>query len=134
MYDQYNPYGYQQFGPPNMQMPQNNYMQPRPTAPAMDVAQVQTIQQVEQVGLQPGQRKIVMVQNEPVVALRVADPISGLVDTKYYNLVEIDPRAMRGQPSANYVTAEQLESRLSELLDSLKPTSRGKRETKEATE
>lgn len=100
----------------------------------MEVVPVQTIQQVEQIGLQPGQRKMVMVQNDAVVALRVADPVSGLVDTKYYNLVEFDPHAVQAQTApVNYVTVEQLEERLSEFADSLKPA-RAKKDAKEAAE
>lgn len=124
MYDQYNPYG---FIPPQFGQPNPPYMQNRANPPAIEVVPVQTIQQVEQVGLQPGQRKMVMVQNDAVVALRVADPVSGLVDTKYYNLVEFDPRAVQSQqPQANFVTAEQLEIRLAALMDSLKPAAKGK--------
>lgn len=122
-FNPYNPYPAQpnafQFGGPI-----NRYQQ-GPQTPAqagMEVVPVQTIQQVEQVSLQPGQRKMVMVQNDAVVALRVADPVSGLVDTKYYNLVEFDPRAaVSASPAQNYVTPEQLEARLAAFADSLKP-------------
>lgn len=133
MYNQFQPYGYPQYGQQPMSMQQNAYMQQQAATPAMEVVPVQTIQQVEQVGLQPGQRKMVMVQNDAVVALRVADPVSGLVDTKYYNLVEFDPRMMQAQ-SANYVTAEQLESRLSALMDRLMPSGKPKKDAKEANE
>lgn len=133
MYNQFQPYGYPQYGQQPMSMQQNAYMQQQAATPAMEVVPVQTIQQVEQVGLQPGQRKMVMVQNDAVVALRVADPVSGLVDTKYYNLVEFDPRMMQAQ-SANYVTAEQLEARLSALMDSLMPSGKPKKDAKEANE
>lgn len=106
--------------PQNGFQPQQNG--PQAAQPNMEVVPVQTIQQVEQIGLQPGQRKMVMVQNDAVVALRVADPVSGLVDTKYFNLVEFDPRAVQGQAvPANYVTVEQLEERLAAFADSLKP-------------
>lgn len=133
MYNQFQPYGYPQYGQQPMSMQQNAYMQQQAATPAMEVVPVQTIQQVEQVGLQPGQRKMVMVQNDAVVALRVADPVSGLVDTKYYNLVEFDPRMMQAPP-ANYVTAEQLEARLSALMDSLRPASKSNKDAKEANE
>lgn len=133
MYNQFQPYGNPQYGHQPMTIPQSAYMQPQSAAHAMEVVPVQTIQQVEQVGLQPGQRKMVMVQNDAVVALRVADPVSGIVDTKYYNLVEFDPRMMQAQP-ANYVTAEQLEARLSALVDSLRSSSKPKKDAKEAAE
>ncbi len=133
MYNQFQPYGYPQYGQQSVTMPQNAYMQPQAANPSMEVVPVQTIQQVEQVGLQPGQRKMVMVQNDAVVALRVADQVSGLVDTKYYHLVEFDPRMMQTAP-ANYVTTEQLEERLSALVDSLKPSGKSKKDAKEAAE
>lgn len=109
--------------------PQNSFIGPQSAPQGMEVVPVQTIQQVEQIGLQPGQRKMVMVQNDAVVALRVADPVSGLVDTKYYNLVEFDPHAVQAQPApTNYVTAEQLEERLAAFADSLKPACKPKKE------
>lgn len=88
----------------------------------MEVIPVQTIQQVEQVQVQPGQRKMVLVQNEPIIANRTADSM-GLVTTDYFRLERFDPNAITAQaPAQNYVTAEQLEERLSAFADSLKPT------------
>lgn len=110
-------------------MQQNGFQAAQNAQQTMEVVPVQTIQQVEQIGLQPGQRKMVMVQNDAVVALRVADPVSGLVDTKYFNLVEFDPHAVQTQAApVNYVTADQLEERLAAFADSLKPTSKTKKE------
>lgn len=125
-----NQYGMQQG--PGMQ--QNGFQAPQNAQQTMEVVPVQTIQQVEQIGLQPGQRKMVMVQNDAVVALRVADPVSGLVDTKYFNLVEFDPHSVQTQAApVNYVTVEQLEERFSAFADSLKPA-RAKKDAKEAAE
>lgn len=88
----------------------------------MEVIPVQTIQQVEQVQVQPGQRKMVLVQNEPIIANRTADSM-GLVTTDYFRLERFDPNAIPAQaPAQNYVTVEQLEERLSAFADSLKPT------------
>lgn len=39
----------------------------------LDIVTVQTVQQVDQVQVNPAQRRLVMVQNEPVVAMRSAD-------------------------------------------------------------
>lgn len=98
---------------------QNN-AQPRTNT--MEVIPVQTIQQVEQVQVQPGQRKMVLVQNEPIIANRTADSM-GLVTTDYFRLERFDPNAIPAQaPAQNYVTVEQLEERLSAFADSLKPT------------
>lgn len=109
-------------------MMQNNV---QPQQNTMEVIPVQTIQQVEQVQVQPGQRKMVLVQNEPVIANRTADSM-GLVTTDYFRLERFDPNAIPAQsPAANYVTVEQLEERLSSFADSLKPTKTKKGETAE---
>lgn len=77
-----------------------------------------SIKQVEQVSVQPGQKAWVMVQNEPVFALRTADQM-GLVTTDYYRFERIDPAA--AEPEKNYITREELEQRLTALVDSMKP-------------
>jgi hypothetical protein len=79
-------------------MPYQPYSQmynPTPTTPqaqpgGMEVVSVQNVSQVEQISVQPGQRRLVMVQNEPVIAARVADQM-GLVSTEYYQLVKFTP-------------------------------------------
>lgn len=113
-----NPY-YPQFNPQNFGQPIQNVMTPQPTQMNMqtgiEVVPVTTIQQVEQVGLQPGQRKMVMVQNEPVIAARYADNM-GLVTTEYYRLEKFTP-GVPAQPQMNdYVTRQEF----NEFVDSLK--------------
>lgn len=91
----------------------------------------QTVKQVEQVSVQPGQKAWIMVQNEPVFALRAADNM-GLITTDYYHFEKFDPSASPAEPGPVYVTVEQLEDRLAAFADSLKPTtSRGKKEAAE---
>lgn len=110
-------------------MMQNN-VQPQQNT-MMEVIPVQTIQQVEQVQVQPGQRKMVLVQNEPVIANRTADSM-GLVTTDYFSLERFDPNAIAAPvPTVNYVTPEQLEERLAAFADSLKPTRAKKGESAE---
>ena len=126
------PYGYPSPSPmPNytQQMSQQaQYGMPASQQNGMEVATVQTLQQVEQVQMQPGQRKLIMVQNEPVIAARSADNM-GLVTTEYYKLEKFDPSAVPTSPSAKYITEEQLEARLSAFAETLKPaTSRSKKE------
>lgn len=108
----------------SMQMPgmtQNGSQPPQNAPHGMEVIPVQTIQQVEQVQVQPGQRKMVLVQNEPVIAARSADNM-GLVSTDYFHLERFDPKAaVPAAPAANYVTPEQLEERLTAFAESLKP-------------
>lgn len=79
-----------------------------------ELATVQTINQVEQVSLQPGQRRIVMVQNEPVIAARFADQM-GLVTTEYYRLEKFDPAA--NTPAPEYVTRKEFEDFVSGLKE-----------------
>ena len=93
----------------------------------LDIVTVQTVQQVDQVQVNPAQRRLVMVQNEPVVAMRSADNM-GIVTTEYYQLVKFDPTARTNvQPVDNnkYVTEEQLESRLKEFMKNFKTNEKG---------
>lgn len=105
---------------------QPQQMPTQPTQGMPEVVPVPTIQQVEQVGLQPGHRKIVMVQNAPVIAMRVADQVSGLIDTKYYNLVEFTPGTQPQADGNDYVTRKEFD----EFVKSLKPEN-GKKEAAE---
>lgn len=83
-----------------------------------ELVPVQTVDQVEQVQVQPGQRRIVMVQNEPVIAARIADNM-GLVTTQYYQLTPYDPHTVSSSaPAQNYITEEQFDQRLEQRLAS----------------
>jgi hypothetical protein len=105
----YSPYqmGYTQMGyPQQMQQTQQ-------TQQGSELVTVQTIAQVEQVSLQPGQRKMVMVQNEPIIAARVADQM-GLVTTEYYQLTKYVPNA--GAPAqGDYITRKEFEEFVASL-------------------
>lgn len=125
-------YGYPPPSFPNGQQSgfiNNGMSQPSQTQNGFNAAQngqelvpVQTIEQIEQVQVQPGQRRIVMVQNEPVIAARSADNM-GLVTTEYYKLEKFDPNtAIQAGPTPNYITEEQLENRLAAFAESLKPS------------
>lgn len=121
----YNPYNMYQQPQNNMQMTGMQQRQPQQQAqarPDIEVVPVQMLQQVEQVQVQPGGRKLVMVQNEPVISMRAADNM-GLVTTDYYQLVKFSPNAspVVTDPCAKYVTEDQLEARLNALIASLKP-------------
>ena len=137
MYE-YNPYGFNSFNPyafnaqqmsPQMSQQMQQMNNPQQTMSStqndMSISYVQTIQQVEQVQVQPNQRRLILVQNEPVVAMRVADGM-GLTTTEYYKLTKFNPSAdvvNVVNESGKYVTEEQLEERLKILLDSLKKES-----------
>lgn len=121
------PYGYPQYYPQTQQSGYLGYgrqtmQQNSPNT--MELLRVQTVQQVEQVPVPPGQRRHIMVENEPVIAIRHADPVSGFTTTNYFRLEEFSPTA--AQPG--YITAEQLEARLSAFADTLtKPAAQSTR-------
>lgn len=97
------PQGTQQalFGQPTMSQPT-----PAPAASQTgpDWIPVTDIKQVEQVQVTPGGKAWVMLQNEPVFALRVADQM-GLVTTSYYRFEKIDPAAVSAPAaSPEYIT------------------------------
>lgn len=130
-YGFYNPY----FGvgmAQNYPQWQGAYNQPMNAQPqgqqmgGMEVIPVQTIQQVEQVSLQPGQRKMVMVQNEPVVAARAADNM-GLVTTEYYRLEKFIPGTQAAAPTADYITRQEF----NDFVSSLEQTKKTKKEAAE---
>lgn len=116
--------------PVGMQIPgmaQNTPQAPQNAPQGMEIIPVQTIQQVEQVQVQPGQRKMVLVQNEPIIANRTADNM-GLVSTDYFHLERFDPKAaVPVAPAVTYVTPEQLEERLTAFAESLKPAGKARK-------
>lgn len=110
-----NPYGFapyqQQLGAWQMQ---NQMMQAQPAQNQQmqqnsgpDWIMASTVKQVEQISVQPGQKAWVMVQNEPVFALRAADNM-GLVTTDYYRFEKISPDAME-TPIGDYVTRKEFD-------------------------
>ena len=127
--DFFNPYNNAYMNYTRMGM--NGYLPPSvqsiPTQPSgMEVIPVQTIQQVEQVQIQPGQRKLVMVQNEPVIASRAADNM-GLVTTEYYKLEKFTPGTATPQPT-EYVTRQEFENFVANIN---KQSARAKKEASE---
>ena len=137
----YAAYGYQPYGqPPYMQPqppPQQQQQPQQPQQRGPDWLSVQTINQVEQISVPAGTKAWVMVQNEPVFALRVADQM-GLVQTSYYRFEQFDPAAQAApppqMPPADYITRDELEARLAEFAGALKPQPAPARAKKEAAE
>lgn len=89
------------------------------------VLSVATIKQVEQVPVQPGRQVLVMVQNDPVIAMRTADQM-GLVQTDYYHIQRFDPeQAAPAQEYATKTELAQLQGVVQQILDGMsKPTAR----------
>lgn len=109
MYGGYNPYA---FNPYNqqylMQQQQMQQMQPEAKVPGITVVHVPTIDHVEQVGMLPGDRKIVLIQNNPdVMAIRVADN-AGFVNTEYRKSQVFDPKATQPQQQIQYAPIESV--------------------------
>ena len=99
---QNNQWGYQQ---------PNNYQQPqqfRPQQASMDWIRVPNVTDVEQVTVMPGQTAWVMTQNANVFAVRAADQM-GIINTRYFQFSEFDPRQADRQQQAS------LEERISRL-------------------
>lgn len=109
MFGGYNPYA---FNPYNqqylMQQQQMQQMQPEAKVPGITVVHVPTIDHVEQVGMLPGDRKIVLIQNNPdVMAIRVADN-AGFVNTEYRKSQVFDPKAAQQQQQVQYASLDSV--------------------------
>lgn len=105
-------------------------LQAQQSGPA--VLSVATIKQVEQVPVQPGRQVLVMVQNDPVIAMRTADQM-GLVQTDYYHIQRFDPE--QTAPSQEYATKTelaQLQGVVQQILDGMGNKSTGRTNKKEA--
>lgn len=80
--------------------------QPAPQAAQSgpDWIPVPNVKQVEQISVTPGGKAWIMVQNEPVFALRTADQM-GLVSTTYYKFQKYEP----GEQSDDYITRNEFD-------------------------
>lgn len=73
---------------------------------APDWVYVPTVADVQNVGVQPGNRAWIMVQNECVFAIRSADGM-GIMTTDFYRFEKYDPRVK--PQTEQYVTYADLE-------------------------
>lgn len=145
MYSPYNPYGYLF---PGQQMPQTGpqmtqtgiFPQQGVNLPAQQqttqnaapaVLQVATVKQVEQAPVQPGGKALVLVANEPVIAMRSADNM-GLTTTDYYHIERFDPDSASAAPASDYVTHAEFQQTISQLLQQIQQTSPAAATDKEA--
>lgn len=72
---------------------------------------VSGVADVEKVIVQPSESKWILVQNEPVLAVKTANAI-GYVSSEYYWLNKFDPSATQAEPVASYLTAEQADEKI----------------------
>lgn len=121
MYNDFN--NYQQ----NFQRPIPNYnqmnMQPMQQRPQsnIDWIMVQNTNQVEQIAVQPGQKSWVMVQNEPIFALRAADNM-GLITTDYYKFEKYNLSDSK-ETHDIYVTKDEMNKAIQDAIKELKDES-----------
>ena len=127
MYDPYNPYGYlfpaqRMPSPPSYQPMGTTIPQPQQTAQgsAPVVLQVPTIRQVEQAPVQPGGKALVLVANEPVIAMRTADNM-GITSTDYYHIERFDPDAQTSPSASEFVTRAEFQQFVDSLRSSPEP-------------
>lgn len=123
MYGGYNPYQmnpYQPYPPQPQQMQNTQTLQQGMKVSGITVVQVPTIDHVEQVQMFPGERKIVLVQNNPdFMAIRVADN-AGFVNTEYRITQVFDPKSTQQQVQyAPMETVVQLKNELDEIKKAL---------------
>lgn len=90
----------------------------------MDWIRVPNIGDIDQVTVQPGQTAWVMAQNTNVFAVRSADQM-GIINTRYFQFAEFDPRAADQQKQTNIeqqqANFEQRLRRLEAIFDGTEP-------------
>lgn len=72
---------------------------------------VPTIADVEKVVAQPGETKWIMVQNDPVLAVKTANTM-GYASSEYYRLTKFDPAAVQTVGELQYLTAAQADEKI----------------------
>lgn len=95
--------------------------QPAQTAPGVNmpvVMQVPTLKQVDQAPVQPGGKALVLVANEPVIAMKVADNM-GITTTDYYHIAKFDPDAAAPAPAGDFVPRSEFSQTVQALLDKI---------------
>ena len=123
MYGGYNPYQmnpYQPYPPQPQQMQNAQALQQGMKMSGITVVQVPTVDHVAQVQMLPGERKIVLVQNNPdFMAIRVADN-AGFVSTEYRMTQVFNPKSTQQQVQyAPMETVVQLKNELDEIKKAL---------------
>lgn len=99
-----------------MQMMQAQPQQMQQTGP--DWIRVPSVQNVEQVSVQPGQTVWIMVQSAPVFAVREADKV-GLTSTEFYRFEKFDPAAMQPVQQADTGISPEAFEALSKRLEAI---------------
>lgn len=86
----------------------------------LDWITVASISQVEQVNVNAGSKAWIMVQNEPIFALRTADNM-GLVTTEYYKFEKYEPMNAKNSINTNdYVTRDEMLAEIKKAMEGAK--------------
>lgn len=72
---------------------------------------VPTIADVDKVSVQPGETKWIMVQSDPIFAVKTANAM-GYAPAEYYRFDQIDPAAMQTPAEAQYLTSAQADQKI----------------------
>lgn len=99
-----------------MQTPQN--------VPAF--LQVGTAKEFDSVTIQPGRQALIMAQNDPYIAFKSADNM-GMVTTSLYKLEPVTAEQING-PAQEYVTRQEFQQTIQQLIDGLTPKKTAKKE------
>lgn len=131
-----NPYGYPFMAP---QMAQNTSFIPNSmSTPAQPVTppsaspaflQVGTAKEFDNVTIQPGRQALIMAQNDPYIAFKSADAM-GMVTTSLYRLEPVTADQING-PTPEYVTRQEFQQTVQQIIESIKPARQTKKEVAE---
>lgn len=101
---------------------QNQQQNPKTVGP--DWIQVSNVQQIDQIGVEPGGKRWVMVQNQPVFAFLSADEM-GLITKRYFKFFEFDPskEVSETSNSGDYATRQEVQE-LREMIENLNVSSK----------
>jgi hypothetical protein len=122
----YNPYGVTGYPPPSLVQQGMGQPQQMPSQQNVPVVlYVPNVNQVKEVDMRGLSKAFIVVQNEPVIAMRTADSM-GLTNTEYFTLTKYDPESvvLPSAPAQTYVTREEFDAFVASLKQ---PAVKGKK-------
>lgn len=122
-----NPYQFQQM---QMQLPLTS-----PVPPSIQPTQQQATPVVmysasakdfSNISLQPGKQALIIAQNEPYMAFKVADNM-GMVQTTLYKIEQINEQEL-STPGNDYITRNEFQQTIQHIIESIKKPNGNKKE------
>lgn len=122
-----NPYQFQQM---QMQLPLTS-----PVPPSIQPIQQQATPVVmysasskdfSNISLQPGKQALIIAQNEPYMAFKVADNM-GMVQTTLYKIEQINEQEL-STPGNDYITRNEFQQTIQQIIESIKKPNGNKKE------